>query len=241
MSGSFVVKKIIYGGFGEIISFWATFVQYSDGSAGALTGEIKFNADATGTPVNQPPGTYAGPNQRIPITSSAKLSGIASDDGLLNPTLTITWQAFMGPGTVNFANASAAQTTATFSVPGQYTLRLTAYDGEHFSSSDVVIDVYDPNAVTSLTMTSESGDYVGAGLSYSYTQSDGISRPATIPTPRAFTCRSLQQIIGGIYPSPPRLTRRSRLERIPEPFGRGFKVPPNQASMFTEMGEVPIR
>jgi hypothetical protein len=62
--------------------------------------------------------------------AAATLSGTVTDDGLpAPPALTITWTRTSGPGTVTFANASAASTTATFSATGVYVLRLTASDG----------------------------------------------------------------------------------------------------------------
>ena len=84
----------------------------------------------------------AGPDQTVPIPS-ATLNGSASDDGLPNPpgALTYTWSVVTGPGTVSFADASATNTTASFSGSGVYTLRLTAYDGAASSSDDVVITV----------------------------------------------------------------------------------------------------
>ena len=59
LTGNFEVKKVIYGADGAIIAFWATFTQHCEGEPPALTGEIKFNADATGGAVNQAPGVYA--------------------------------------------------------------------------------------------------------------------------------------------------------------------------------------
>src|SRR5438477_6230920 len=92
---------------------------------------------------NQPPTVNAGPDQTINFPDSATLNGSASDDGLPNPpgALTYTWSAVTGPGTVSFADASATNTTASFSVSGVYTLRLTANDGAATSSDDVVITV----------------------------------------------------------------------------------------------------
>src|SRR5437868_6931409 len=92
---------------------------------------------------NQPPVVNAGPDQTINFPDSATLNGSASDDGLPNPpgALTYTWSVVTGPGTVSFADASATNTTASFSVGGVYTLRLTADDGAASSSDDVVITV----------------------------------------------------------------------------------------------------
>ena len=69
-----------------------------------------------------------------------------TDDGLPSATVTTTWaKVFLaGPGTVTFGNANAVDTTATFSLPGTYVLRLTATDGLLQAFDDVVITV-EPN------------------------------------------------------------------------------------------------
>ena len=89
---------------------------------------------------NQPPSVDAGPDQAITVPDPVNLDGTVSDDGVPGP-LKITWSKISGPGTVTFANASAAATTASFSVAGDYVLRLTAYDGEHTTTGDVNIKV----------------------------------------------------------------------------------------------------
>src|SRR5690606_21085336 len=45
------------------------------------------------------------------------------------PPPALTWSKESGPGTVKFANPSAAVTSATFSAPGPYVLKLTADNG----------------------------------------------------------------------------------------------------------------
>ena len=80
------------------------------------------------TAANQPPVVSAGADQTITLPATAALAGSASDDGLPTPpgTVTTTWSRVSGPGTVTFGNANALTTTATFSMAGSYTLRLTA-------------------------------------------------------------------------------------------------------------------
>ncbi len=55
--------------------------------------------------------------------------------------LTVTWSVADGPGEVTFADAHVAATTASFSAPGVYTLRLTASDTEFIIADDVVVTV----------------------------------------------------------------------------------------------------
>src|SRR6266487_251484 len=92
--------------------------------------------------VNSRPVVDAGPDQTVPVLS-ATLSGSATDDGLPNPpaALTYTWSKVSGPGSVTFANRNAASTTATFSVGGIYTLKLTANDSALSGSDTVVVTV----------------------------------------------------------------------------------------------------
>jgi hypothetical protein len=74
-------------------------------------------------------------------TALANLAGRVTDDGLPSGTIQTTWSEFSGPAPVTFANASALNTTATFSTAGTYVLRLTASDTALSSSADVTIIV----------------------------------------------------------------------------------------------------
>jgi len=51
------------------------------------------------------------------------------------------WTLVSGPGVVTFGNSNAVSTTAEFSTPGIYTLRLTASDGALTVTDDVAINV----------------------------------------------------------------------------------------------------
>jgi hypothetical protein len=96
--------------------------------------------------VNQPPQVSAGADQTIQLPASATLAGTATDDGLpVAPgAVSTTWTRVSGPGTVTFANAANRNTTATFSAPGTYILRLTASDGLSTSSDDITLTVIPP-------------------------------------------------------------------------------------------------
>jgi hypothetical protein len=92
-------------------------------------------------PSNQAPNVDAGPDQTVTLPSSAVLDGTVTDDGLPSAALTITWSQESGPGTVTFGDASAVDTTASFSTDGTYTLRLTADDGQLDSFDELIITV----------------------------------------------------------------------------------------------------
>src|SRR5882762_9959878 len=98
---------------------------------------------------NLAPVVNAGVDQVITLPSIANLTGVAIDDGQPNPpgVLTTTWSQVSGPGTVSFSNASALNSTATFSASGAYVLRLTASDGALAVSDDVAVTVNPAPAV----------------------------------------------------------------------------------------------
>src|ERR1051325_6447433 len=112
--------------------------------------DTEFNAtdDATITvyPANQPPVVDAGPDRAIKLPSVAVLDGVVIDDGLPPAsTLAIHWSKVSGPGTVTFANAGSAGTTASFSDPGVYVLKLTASDSQFEVTDETAIDVAPAN------------------------------------------------------------------------------------------------
>ena len=74
------------------------------------------------------------------------LTGTATDDGNPNPpaVLTTTWSLASGPGAVTFGSPNALTTTASFTVPGIYIIRLSAFDGEATASDDVLVTVNAP-------------------------------------------------------------------------------------------------
>jgi hypothetical protein len=118
--------------------------------SGKRTAEA-VDGDATGAPLlhvvfggaggNTPPSVSAGPDRSIQLGQSASLDGTVSDDGLPNGTLTTSWSKVSGPGDVSFANASAVDTTATFTLSGSYVLRLSASDGELSAQDEMAVSV----------------------------------------------------------------------------------------------------
>ncbi|HKO42296.1 MAG TPA: PKD domain-containing protein [Pyrinomonadaceae bacterium] len=82
-----------------------------------------------------------------PIGNTAgKLVGFASDDGLpFGSTLSSLWTTVSGPGPVVFAEPSAPQTAAMFTVPGRYVLGLSGSDGALTTTDDVMVVVNPAN------------------------------------------------------------------------------------------------
>jgi hypothetical protein len=115
---------------------------------GALRAPVLHIAYTTGgspPPTNTAPTVSAGPDGAVTRPNAATLAGSVSDDGLPNPpgAVTTSWSKVSGPGTVTFQNAAAMSTSATFSVAGNYVLRLTAGDGSLQAADDVAVTVSD--------------------------------------------------------------------------------------------------
>jgi len=91
---------------------------------------------------NTAPQVDAGLNRALGWSPAAtELQGSVSDDGLPAATLSSTWTVVSGPGEVVFADPASPSTSATFSVPGTYVLRLSADDTLLASSDDVTIQL----------------------------------------------------------------------------------------------------
>jgi hypothetical protein len=122
-----------------------TYVLRLSADDGALNAsdDVMITVDAE----NQPPVVSAGSDQTITLPGTASLDGTVGDDGLPDPpaTLISTWTLVSGPGTVSFGDPSAVDTTASFSAPGTYVLRLSANDGELTASDDITITVIPQN------------------------------------------------------------------------------------------------
>jgi hypothetical protein len=119
----------------------------------------------------------AGPDQTVAILA-ATLSGSATDDGLPSPpaALTYTWSKVNGPGAVTFSDAKVAATTATFSVGGVYTLKLTANDSKLSGSDSAVITVNKVPVVNAGTDRTITLPNVTAALNGSASD-DGLPNP----------------------------------------------------------------
>ena len=105
----------------------------------------------TVNPGNQPPTVSAGADQTITLPETASLSGTVADDGLpAGVTVAVSWSKISGPGDVSFGDGGAAVTTASFSAPGVYTLRLSASDSELSAAAEVTVTVNPANEAPSV-------------------------------------------------------------------------------------------
>ncbi|HSA28273.1 MAG TPA: PKD domain-containing protein [Phycisphaerae bacterium] len=161
----------------ETATVMATVAGYSSGSA-AVT--ITDNDSAP----NLAPIVSAGPNKYVVLpANSVTLSGAMTDDRTPNPpaALTATWSKVSGPGTVSFANASAASTSASFSAAGTYVLQLTGNDGVLTTSSAMTVFVI---PVLTIQASATSG---AAPLDVTFAAREGAGLATTIPTGSTLT------------------------------------------------------
>jgi len=127
---------------------------------------------------NVPPCVEAGPDTTITLPGAANLHARVKDDGVpLNPgAVTLAWSKTSGPGTVIFANPSAAKTTASFSAPGTYLLRLTASDGSLQNYDELIVTVNGQGAylaVNDATVTEGNSGTVNAVFTVTLSGSTG--------------------------------------------------------------------
>ncbi len=143
----------------------------SDGSLQAAD-EVTITVQ-TASGANAAPTVDAGDDQAAALAAAVPLDGTIVDDGLPNPpgAWTCVWTQQSGPGTTTFADASAVDTTATFSAAGAYVLRLTANDGALTGSDDVTITV-NAGATNTGTVAFDASSYAGTDASATITVSD---------------------------------------------------------------------
>lgn len=117
-------------------------------------------------PGNKPPSLTTGSDQTVSLPDMATLTASSTDDGLPKPYVRapsnpdrdaeprrprgvqIKWIQYRGPGRVTFDPAAspvvygqpvALTSRASFSAPGKYVLRATAFDGQLYATRDVTV------------------------------------------------------------------------------------------------------
>jgi hypothetical protein len=107
------------------------------GFAGPPSGMASTYAATVGVPLQLAAvATDEGPKVNVPdAASSRRARGSSGTAPLAPPRLAVSWSVFRGPGAVAFGEVKPAidkdgrtATTATFSTPGEYILRLQAND-----------------------------------------------------------------------------------------------------------------
>ena len=93
--------------------------------------------------------------------------------------LATRWQLYSGPGTATFGNTNATNTTATFSVPGTYTLMLSASNGVHAVVYDAVTVIVQDTIQLSIARSGANLTISWAGGSPPYTLQSATELPAS--------------------------------------------------------------
>jgi RHS repeat-associated protein len=140
----------------------------NDGTEDSLPDTVAVTVE----PRNLAPAVGAGPDQAITLpTDTVTLAGSVTDDGLPDGgTLSLLWSVVSGPAAVALGSPAAAATTATFSTPGLYVLRLTASDGALSASDDVSVTVTPAN----------TGPVVDAGPDQTITLPDTVTLTGSV-------------------------------------------------------------
>jgi DUF1680 family protein len=102
------------------------------------TGILEWKVYSSGPVPTFPPKVDAGIDRAVVLGGRTYLSGKAD---WLKPSLAAAaiWTKESGPGRVKFADSSAPVTTATFSAPGEYVLKLVARDGAQTGNSTLKV------------------------------------------------------------------------------------------------------
>lgn len=180
-TGMFEVKDIATDSTGAIARLWIIYEQHCEGSRPALWGEVKLNEPvnvgatiAVPSIVRWPTTDIGAPNTVVPVTVVA-----------LGST-TINGVAVTGTNAADFAiranecgglalspgDACQVWLRLLAKAPGvrQATLHVT---DSTVGSYDVTLQGFAYGGTTSVTMTSDSGDYIGQGQTWSYSLTNG--------------------------------------------------------------------
>jgi hypothetical protein len=111
-------------------------------SAGSLsTGVLQWKIYDSGKSPEFPPTVIAGIDRDVILGGKTYLSGKVKTLKPDAAAIKITWSKESGPGEATFENPNAMATTATFSAPGNYALKLTAGTGQLSSSGSLKVKV----------------------------------------------------------------------------------------------------
>lgn len=109
---------------------------------------IVFVQTSSASPTNTAPLVNAGPDRSAVLSAASvqlALTGTVTDDGLPDAlALSQSWSFVSGPAAVTFSPANTAATTASFTAPGSYLLRLTSSDTQFTASDDVQVTISAP-------------------------------------------------------------------------------------------------
>ncbi len=108
-----------------------------DGDEEFSTGVLEWRVYDSGASPKFPPRVNAGIDRVVVVGGKTYLRGAVQT--LSEDTTAVEWRKESGPGEVTFADATVADTTASFSVPGEYTLAFTAHDGDLSAAANLKV------------------------------------------------------------------------------------------------------
>jgi hypothetical protein len=115
-----------------------------DSDGRASTGLLEWRMYDSGKSPAFPPDVFAGIDRSMMLNGTTYLTGTVKSL-MKDPAATkMTWSKASGPEEVAFANPNVIETTATFSAPGNYTLKLAAAQGALSSASTLNVAVHAP-------------------------------------------------------------------------------------------------
>ncbi|RYD72678.1 MAG: tandem-95 repeat protein, partial [Verrucomicrobiaceae bacterium] len=131
---------------------------------------------------NLAPSVSAGADQIVSLPNPISLAGTANDDGRpAGKTLSAKWQLVAGPGVVTFTDQNALATTATFTEPGSYLLRLSASDSELSASDELAVTVQPKNTAPVVSAGGDQSIRSGEQVTLTGTTTDdGLPLAATL-------------------------------------------------------------
>ncbi|MBL7188189.1 MAG: glycoside hydrolase family 127 protein [Phycisphaerae bacterium] len=121
-----------------------------DSSGTYSTGILEWKVYDSGKSPDFPPRVEAGVDRVVIVGGKTYLNGEIKT--LKDSATVVTWRKASGPGNVEFADARAPVTTATFSQAGNYVLKLTAGEGQLRASSELAVRVEAPPPATHLDL-----------------------------------------------------------------------------------------
>ena len=182
-TGLFEVKDIATDAAGNVVRLWLVYEEHCEGGLAATWGEVSIGESVPATPLVAPalvrwPATdVAKPNTVVPVTVKAVGAGVTVTSASLTGTnpgdfLVRADECSGKPLTAGGSCQVWVKFLATAPGVRAATLRLTDGDG---GTHDVTLQGFAHGGTTSATMTSDPGDYIGAGGSYSYSPAHGDS------------------------------------------------------------------
>ncbi|MHC4582222.1 MAG: glycoside hydrolase family 127 protein, partial [Planctomycetota bacterium] len=115
-----------------------------DSDGNYSTGILEWKVYNSGKSPDFPPSVEGDVDRVVVLGGKTYLNGAVKTLDGKGKSTAVSWSKTSGPGKVVFENVNAASTTATFSAPGDYVLKLTAGKGSLSASSALAVKVVAP-------------------------------------------------------------------------------------------------